>query len=85
MPTGISNIETKTLYINVEGRLRSTKIAVLDYKYRVYSDHEVFCAFLLYAYSCHISNCSILNDFFSIMKHFSNLIEYRVGYFSNPK
>lgn len=73
--------ERVSTYLNMEGRIRLTKIAVTPYK-SVLSDLEIIRILMLLKRKYYSSNLSILNNFHNIMSFFSNFINYNCCFFS---
>lgn len=74
--------ERVSSYINVEGRLRRTTLAITPFSL-VSTDLEIFQALCYYKFSFFQSNFSLLSNFTFFVKFFSTVIDYACVFFFN--
>lgn len=76
-------IETKNLYLNLEGRYRETK-SIIRVPRGIYAEVEVFQLFSWFKKRISISqNFSVLVNFYKSMELFVELINYKCSFFFN--
>lgn len=74
--------ERVSSFINVEGRLRRTNLAITPFSL-VTTDLEIFQALFYYKHSFFPSNFALVPDFTFFFKYFSTLIDYACLFFFN--
>lgn len=73
--------ETVSTYLNIEGRLRSTQVAI-SLKNKIYNEHQIFRYLYVLSNLKFYNNYLILN-FKKLLSFFKNIINYNCIFFSN--
>lgn len=77
-------IERKSTFLNLEGRLRFSKQAIIPFK-NVFDDLEILSAlFIIKKYNFYL-NFSFLNNFYFVLSFFVNIFDYKCIYVFNLK
>lgn len=76
-----SHLEQANIYINMEGKIRSTKAAITPFR-MLHADEEILVILLILKRRFLISNFSIVPKFQAVLSFFKNLLFYK-RYFIN--
>lgn len=83
LPTAIFT-ETVGTFLNLEGRVRKSKQAVVPFKY-IFTNKEIILGFFIIRWRLLSYNFSYIFNFYKVLAFFSNIIDYKCIFILNKE